>query len=134
MRERNVVPNKFHYCGVLNGYAREGRPLEAERLLTEMQKHDNVTPNDVAYNCAMYAWTKSGQVDAPFRAKALADRMIEAGVEPNVITYNCLLGACANRSMVNESEKLLKKMHELHDAGKIRDPPNTISYNYVLGK
>jgi pentatricopeptide repeat protein len=132
MRERNVVPNKFHYCGVLNGYAREGRPLEAERLLTEMQKHDNVTPNDVAYNCAMYAWTKSGQVDAPFRAKALADRMIEAGVEPNVITYNCLLGACANRSMVNESEKLLKKMHELHDAGKICDPPNTISYNYVL--
>ncbi len=132
MIERNVVPNKFHYCGVLNGYARQGQPLEAERLLTEMQTHGNITPNTVAYSCVMYAWTKSGHVDAPFRAKALVDRMVEAGLEPDVITYNCLLGACANRSMVNESEKLLKKMHDLYEAGKLCDSPNKISYNYVL--
>ncbi len=134
MRERSVVPNKFHYCGVLNGYAREGKPLEAERLLVEMQEDDNVTPNTVAYNCAMYAWAKSGEVDAPFRAKALVDRMIKSGVTPNVITYNCLLGACANRSMANESEKLLKHMHALYESGKLSESPNKISYNYVLGE
>ena len=130
MAERNVMPNMFHYCGVLNGYAREGKPLEAERLMLEMSEN----PNVVAFNCAMYAWAKSGEVDAPFRAKALLDHMIEKGVSPNLITYNCLLSACANRSMPNESEKLLKHMNRLHDSGELDVAPNIISYNYVLGE
>lgn len=134
MRERNVVPNKFHYCGVLNGYAREGRPVDAERLLLQMQETGNIAPNTVAYNCAMYACAKSGEVDAPFRARALVDRMLETGVAPNVISYNCLLFACANRAMAKESEKLLKQMHELYETGKLDAPPNNISYNYVLGE
>jgi pentatricopeptide repeat protein len=136
MRTRKVAPNKFHYCGVLNGYAREGRPLEAERLLVEMKETDNVAPNTVAYNCAMYAWAKSGDVDAPFRARALVDRMLETdGVKPTVVTYNCLLGVlCASRAMAKESESLLKQMHELYESGDLEEAPNFISYNYVLGE
>ena len=134
MRGRNVVPNKFHYCGVLNAFAREGKPLEAERLLSEIQETGNLNLNVVAYNCVMYAWAKSCEVDSPFRAKALLDRMLEMGVAPNLITYNCLLGACANRSMAKESEGILKQMHKLHEAGELDAAPNTISYNYVLGE
>jgi len=137
MRERNMRPNAFHYTGVLSGYARECKPLEAERVLQQMedsfaQKHLKEMPNAVAYNCVMHAWAKSGEVDAPFRARACVDHMIEAGVVPNVITYNCLLCACGNRGMAKECELLLKQMHELYSAGDLEAAPNTISYNYAL--
>lgn len=139
MRERDIRPNAFHYTGVLSGYARECKPQEAERVLQQMedsfaQKHLNKKPNTVAYNCVMHAWAKSGEVDAPFRARACVDHMIETGIVPNVITYNCLLCACGNRGMAKETELLLKQMHELYSSGDLEAAPNTISYNYALGK
>jgi pentatricopeptide repeat protein len=137
MHKFAVRPNKFHYTGVLSGYAREGKTADAERLLQEMLQAYKVgyleeAPSIVAYNCAMHAWANSGELDAPFRACALFNRILETGVTPNVITYNCLLCACGNQGKAKETERLLKQMHDLYDAGKLEAPPNTISYNCAL--
>jgi hypothetical protein len=56
----------------------------------------------------------------------------KTGVTPNMITYNCL--SCVRvetrARLAKETEHLLKKMHNLYNAGKQEVPPNTISYNH----
>lgn len=135
MRERKVQPNLYHYCGVLSAFARTGKAQECERLLQEMQEfhaagnlHD--APNVVAFNSVVFGWAKSGEVDAPFRARDAMDNMIKAGIQPNVITYNCFLAACGGKG--KDAELILKQMHELHAKGELEAAPNTISYNYAL--
>ncbi len=73
----------------------------------------------VSFNSVLDAWAKSGQNDAPTKAEALLQKMIDysvAGrmeVTPNVVSYNMVITAWANSNhedAPHRAEELIRKM------------------------
>lgn len=134
MQERGIEPNRFHFCGVLGAYARNGKADQCEKLLQCMYESHVAgslpeAPDVVAFNSVVFAWAKSGADNALSKARGIVDDMINAGILPNLITYNCLLSAAKDGK---EAEQMLKQMNELHLKGELEAAPNTVSYNYCL--
>lgn len=108
---------------------------EAENYLLQTLTEGTVRPDVVAFTKVISAWARSRRPDAPDRAEALLNRMIDIAnvegkedVRPNTFTYNALINAFARRGLVVKAEEYLAKMQEL----STNVDADRITYNSVI--
>lgn len=108
---------------------------EAENYLLQTLTEGTVRPDVVAFTKVISAWARSRRPDAPDRAEALLNRMIDIAnvegredVRPNTFTYNALINAFARRGLVVKAEEYLAKMQEL----SANVDADRITYNSVI--
>ena len=96
------VANPRSFAAVIQAYAQQGRAEEAESLLQQMLSDTRDTPQPDAYAFSAVLHAWSKTKDFP---------PIEAA---------------------QRAEKLLMRMHELHNKKKLREPPNVVCFTNVL--
>lgn len=110
-----VQPNWETYAKVIETVAKcrhckiESGPAKATYLLEEMEENyestndESLAPSRFMYNLVIDAWAKSGYHEAPFKAKALLEKMhisckTNKKMVPDVYSYTGVIDACAHTS------------------------------------
>lgn len=127
MGGKGVKGNVYIYNTAIAAFARCGRPVEAEALLTTMLSRD-VAPDTISYNSAINGYARRGDLDA---ARRLLQRMTELRsmgglVKPDQFTYNSVANAAAKRGDAVAAAEILKVMTQAGVA------PSLITYNSCL--
>lgn len=138
-------PTEVTYNTVLDVLSKTGRAKDAERgeqLLMKMEDiSSDIKPSNITYNACLKAWAKCASrdvADAPDRAEALLEKMVDRGVEPDKITYttiiDCWAKAAPNRPGAAErAEEILRTMtHIAAIDGKDEVRPDYWAYSAVI--
>jgi hypothetical protein len=141
----NVKPDPVSFSTVLLAYAksnvRSTSTLRRCEELFEMMEEVGVIRNCYTYSALQNVYARSGQPDAPERAKAILDYMFElyhAGdlcAKPNTINYNDVITAYSRKpsreSAVLASE-MLSMMQTPVEEGGYDVNPNKLSYAIAI--
>jgi pentatricopeptide repeat protein len=119
-RYRNQLVTPKHYGVLVDACAKSNHPQAAQRaeeMLAKMQQ-----PNRVAYNAAMSAWARQGNVRE-------AERLFQKMPSHTTQDYNTLLAAHAKCGNARQAESLLRDMVT---SSSEKVAPDIVSYNCVL--
>jgi len=101
----------------------------------------NIAPNVLTVNTVIFTWSRSNAKEAPIRATAILDNMIDGhlkgstGFFPNVYTFSALINTWAQSKRPDAAQKandLLERMKKLHSQWYDDVEPNSIVLNSVL--
>lgn len=143
-----VKPTGFVYGEVLRGLSYDGQARQAETILQELidlyEETDDPTlaPKKEYFTSLIYAWSKSGESDAPQRAENILQLMQDMArryeseeIQPDVTSFNCTIHAYAqsgNPEAYRRASFILRRMWDLHEGGMPDIKPNHYSYMFVL--
>ncbi len=136
--DKNVEADLITMNTLLHFYSKSGNPEAAENLLNEMCASDSkVAPDSISFNTTVAAWTASHAPDAPERADAILQKMIDYGknVKPNVRTFNGLLNAWVKHrpnKALPECKRLIGMMFDMAAEGNARVQPDGYTYNILI--
>jgi hypothetical protein len=157
----NTKPDVVTYNAVINCWAQSNHPnatMRAESILTDMIrnyqsdpiKNADLSPDTQIFSTVINVWAQQqhhsplGNTQAAMKAQSLLtdmEQLYEDGISnaiPNSITYTTVIKAWAKSGdgehAAMEAEKLLKKMHELHNLGSeyVHLKPDVVTYNAVI--
>mmetsp|Transcript_41791 Transcript_41791/g.61840 ORF Transcript_41791/g.61840 Transcript_41791/m.61840 type:complete len:405 (-) Transcript_41791:438-1652(-) len=121
----DIKPNVVMYSTLLDSYARRGRALEAETVLSSMMRQanqsqddyhqDNVSPTAISFNTVLTAWARSDDTRAPDRCLRLFAMMKRLQVQPTFVTFEVLREVFDKYHRKGEIEHLLAKNPPLND-------------------
>lgn len=146
-KAEQLKPNMHVYSTVMNAYAKsyDCKPIAAnrvEKLLRTMERlyaegDIAMKPNLIAYNTAINAFVRCPDIQAPYRAGAIVQRMIAFDVTPDVVTYNSLINVWAKSSDSSAGQRaieILEEMYKLEESSSGRNlmKANVNTYNSVL--
>jgi len=143
MQTMGYTPNLLTCNSVLNCWAKSGHILAGKKSQAILKKM-TVTPDIVSYNTVLQAYARAG--DAVSCLEILNELMQDNNnnnshttnhaIRPNTRTFTAVLAALSRSgspTAAEQSEALLIRMQELHDASNDYDTkPNLFSYNSVL--
>ena len=139
--EGNVRPNEASYHVVIEGYSRQGRAKDADRLLYQMKsisahpgRHD-ARPSSVALGAVMDAWGKSGDPDALERVESLFKEACKVS-KPTAFFYGTYQSVLS-RSQVTDApqrvEAVLVRMQQEYESGvNLEGRPNSINFSFAI--
>jgi len=138
-------PNLYCYVNLIKSYVKSrdiGSAQKAEDTLFHLYKeykkgNSELKPNTQLVTSVMECWRKSGARDAGEKAEALLNWMIEqdGDLMPNEFTFASAIGAWARSLKLGKAlraHKILKRMVELRECGKLSVRPNEICYTSVI--
>jgi PPR repeat len=143
-----VKPTGYVYGEVLRGLSYDGQARQAETILQELidlyEETDDPTlaPKREYFTSLIYAWSKSGESDAPQRAENIlqlmqdmARRYESEDMQPDATSFNCTIHAYAQSGSPEAYRRasfILRRMWDLHEGGMPNLKPNHYSYMFVL--
>lgn len=137
--DSNVEADLITMNSLLHFYSKTGNARAAEALLDEMCSLDSkVEPDSISFNTVVAAWTGSRKSDAPERAQAILQRMMDYGgnkVQPNVITFNSLLNTWVKArpsEALPHCKRLVGIMFDLVAGGNSSVQPDSITYATLI--
>ncbi|KAK3030603.1 hypothetical protein RJ639_039689 [Escallonia herrerae] len=104
------------------GLCREGRPVDAERMLRQMLAI-GMKPDDATYTMVIDGFCKRGDVKMGFK---LLKEMQNDGHVPSTVTYNVLMNGLCKQGQTKNASMLL---HAMLNRGIV---PDDITYNILL--
>eukprot|EP00210_Caulerpa_lentillifera_P003704 g3537.t1 len=123
--DRKIVNgNRILFLTLMTMFSRTKKDaFLALRLFREMKK-SNVELDRYAFNVAIYACAKTGDVQQVF---SIFDEMQKMRIRPNVITYTSLISAC---SIGNNAVRALEVFQQMKESGI---EINVITYTTLMG-
>jgi len=107
-----VQPNVATYSMIMNSLTKwvcEPTVELVEELLDRMEaqaEHDESLHTAVGvYNAALHAWANSGLEEAPHRAEAVFQRMLDHGSDPDLVSYSSLITTWARSQDPNAGHR-----------------------------
>ena len=138
-------PNLYCYVNLINTYVRSRDANCAQRaedilirMYNEYKKgNSELKPNTQLFTLVIDCWWKSGAHNAEEKAEALLNWMIEQDgyLMPNEFTFSAVIAAWGRSRRFGKAlraYKILKRMIELHECGKISALPTTPCYTAVI--
>ena len=118
-------PNTITYGSTLEAWYRSRDPKAAkfmEKLLEDMKNSriEHVVPDRVSYSYVIDGWAQSRASNGPQKANKLLQEMVrlyEAGnddVAPNAANFSRVMYAFAQRSNLDEVERVFKQLQDLY--------------------
>jgi hypothetical protein len=89
-------------------------------------------PTTEFFNLVIRAWSESGRPEAPARARAVMDQMLESHVRPDALTYHGVLYAWAAAGKPYEAEALLRRMYSEYLQGDDKVRPELPTFTTVI--
>ena len=140
MKDRGVQPNNISWNIVINAYAKEKNPEQAENLLREMhheyeQGVHEVKPTTRSYTVVLSAWAAKQSRHSGERGEQLLElmeKLYEAGEmnEPDIFVYNSVLACWASSRMPEAGRKAKEFLEKFIREGKMK--PDSYSFNTVM--
>ena len=117
--EANCKPDPLHYALVMDAFGRCGEVQNAENLLVEMMKSEDIEPTVICFNSVIKGHAKSKSPDALKRIDALF-RKLKQGVRtgdttiyPSIATYPLVTRAWALSGLPEAADYVHDLFHEV---------------------
>ena len=143
-RDPNIIPDVVTYNTMLNAYSLAGDIEKAEALLNEMLLDESpVSPDPTSINTVINAWTISGQPNAPQRAEAILEQMLQPdhlqdkeqrplGIRPTSITFNSVMNAWT-KTRKPEAAEHCRRLFDLMENNEVAHiQPDFVTYNIMI--
>lgn len=135
-----VEPNTICYHTVMEGYATAGRPEEVDQVLTFLEEHESLEPDERSYMIVAQAWAETssrGDIrgNRARRAQDILDRMRSRNIQPSVKIYTIVLEAwCKRAGKVREAtSRALGLLKEMEESDQDNCRPNVLTYTSYIG-
>jgi len=137
----NSYVDTSSYSIVLNSWARQSRPQEAEALLVQLERlHETgggtvPMPGSYCISAVEHAWSNSAYPDAAERASALLLRRVDDykkgndDSRPDTVCFNAAINAWSKSSHPNADQRALELLEIMVD---IKCQPDNITFGSVL--
>jgi pentatricopeptide repeat protein len=89
-------------------------------------------PGTDFYNLVIRAWSQSDRPEAPARARAIMEQMLESQVRPDALTYQGVIYTWAAAGKPYESEGLLRRMYSEYLEGDEKVRPELHTFTTVI--
>jgi pentatricopeptide repeat protein len=89
-------------------------------------------PGTDFYNLVIRAWSQSARPEAPARARAVMEQMLESQVRPDALTYQGVIYTWAAAGKPYEAEGLLRRMYSEYLEGDEKVRPELHTFTTVI--
>ena len=125
MKSSGMEPSARTYASVLQAWAREGKPQQAQAILHQMETSDYKL-----YTTVLMAWADKKNAQ---RAEQILNQMIEhQSLSPNRQCFVAVISAYSKTGNAIKAEELLEQMQQVYAAGNVRVKPNAYAFTAVL--
>jgi pentatricopeptide repeat protein len=139
----DLKPDVVKYTSLIDAWAKAGVPERAQQILVEMDTSTTlkVKPSVVTYNAVMNAWASCGLVDAPERAQALLNELIQkwkAGDEsmkPGLHSFSTVIKAWTQSKRKDKgatAQAVVDDLLKFYRAGDDALKPNKVILNSLI--
>jgi len=126
MEQQGLVPDKVTFGSMIHACAnaKHPNPKRAIQFLRKM-KQRNIEPNLVAYNAAVNAHARSGDLDgADMLVKEMGKTM---ATNPDQVTFSSLINACLDQKDTSSTNRAFRYLTEMTEKWNVE--PNIITFN-----
>ncbi|KAH9611011.1 hypothetical protein KSS87_013242 [Heliosperma pusillum] len=106
MPEKNV----FSWTSMIDGYGKNGKPIEVIEMFTKMQEEAHVKPNYVTFLCAISACSHAGLVDKGWEIFESMER--KYSLKPQMEHYACMVDLLGRSGRLKQALEFVMKMPE----------------------
>ena len=123
---KTAKPISNNYNSVISCLATNSNPSNPElaeevtSLLKTLQTTDGLRADRFCYSAALYAWSRSSDLDKGPKAFSILNEMNAVGIKPDVLNYVTVMNACAHTLIDDEldHDEKLKKQGEVFNVAK----------------
>lgn len=135
---KSAKPDMTSFTTITIAYAKQGKPLEAEKILEQLEelyattKERRLRPSTTIYNTIIDAWAKSNEENSALRAHSILKNMknmTDALIRPDEVSYSGVINAYGRSNNPKAAEALLEEI----ESGVVKFvKPNTVIMNCVI--